>query len=395
MRIVAVYRYFWPDNAPYGRILKKLLANFVSYQNNCMVISGYPAYNFDGSKNIASNEIVEGVLVKRVGGRHFRNRIFDFIIFLMASFFVLLKNRSKYDLLLINSFPPVLMGVWGRFVSSILKKKYIYYIQDVHPECLYYSGTIKNKYFFWFLKHLDRMNVDKSAATVTLSSDMKEELISRGCQPEKIFIVNNPAQSEFRSVEHINLPKEFPVDKFVILFAGNIGRFQNLDLIVESAKFLRHNDQIVFVFMGNGTAKDELEKQAGDCVGKNIIFIPYQKPEVAGKAMQTARLGLVSLKPEITRFAYPSKIPTLLCHGCPILALVEEKSELAKMILKNNFGYVTADRNPKKIAHFIEDIWENRFFYESDKNSFKEKVKDTFGFDTLLNKWRNILNFIR
>jgi glycosyltransferase involved in cell wall biosynthesis len=287
------------------------------------------------------------------------------------------------------------MGLWGRIVTILLKKKYIYHIQDVHPECLYFSGALKNKFLFRFLRYIDRKNVDQSVATVTLSLDMKEELVSRGCQSDKIFIVNNPAQSEFSPFDDLDLPLEFPTDKFVILFAGNMGKYQNLGLIVEAAKSLRHNDQIIFVFMGDGTARNDLKEQAGDCVGKNVRFIPYQQPEVAGKAMQIASLGLVSLQSSITRFAYPSKIPTLLCHGCPILALIEDDSEIFNMIVKNRLGYVVQSRDPQEIADFIENIWEKNELSDIKNKDFRERVEDIFGFDTIMAKWEDVFDLMR
>lgn len=391
MRIIAVYRYFWPDNAPYGRILKNLLTNFAK-NHECSVLSGFPSYNYKKNKKVVPKEIVDGITVQRVKTDLFLFKILDFLFFFIYSFFYLLKNRNKYDVLIVNSFPPVFMGFFARIVSFFTGIKYVYHIQDIHPECLKFSKKIKNEFLFKFFKNIDKKNIDRSDMCVTLSDDMKNELICRGCLPKKIMIINNPSQSKLSILNDEILPAEFPLNKFVILFAGNMGKFQELDLFIQAAIKLRSNDDIVFVFMGDGAAKHDLLFQAGGCVGKNVIFIPYQEPEVAGLAMQSAKLGIVSLKPGLTKVAYPSKIPTLLCHGCPILALVEKKSEIAHVISENKLGFVLPNRDSSNIALSIDNIWKN--WEDFDKNRFSSNVNRIFGEKTIMKNWEDLFEHI-
>lgn len=388
MRIVSVYRYFWPDNAPYGRILKIILSHFSEQGHKCTVITGYPSYNYSGHINIKRKECIDGISVRRFKTKFVALRSVDFFIFFIRSLFYIIRNRKRYDLILINSFPPVCMGLFARISSWITGIPYIYHVQDVHPECLKLSGGIQNNFLFDKLKYIDKQNCKKAIRCVTLSRDMKEELKGRGYDGNNIHVINNPSQSLSEESRRAHLPEEFPDDKFIILFAGNIGRFQNLDLFVGAAKLLQDNNEIVFVFMGDGCAKAELIAQAGGLIGKNIVFIPYQDPSIAGKAMMSASVGLVSLIPGLSRVVYPSKVPTLLNHERPVLLLVEPESELAKVVVENNLGFVLSKRDPKYLAESIEGIWREWDFQKiSIRKNFTKKVESIFGINTVFKKW--------
>lgn len=91
MRIVAVYRYFWPDNAPYGRILRIILNHCYEQGNKCTVITGYPSYNYSGNINVKRKESVDGISVRRFKTKIIAVRSVDFFIFFIKPFFYIIK----------------------------------------------------------------------------------------------------------------------------------------------------------------------------------------------------------------------------------------------------------------------------------------------------------------
>jgi len=395
MRILAIYRYFWPDNAPYGRILKIILSHLAKNGHECSVITGYPSYNYIQNNRLPKTEHIDNIRVKRFFTCVSLWRGFDFFIFFVKAFFYVIRYKNNYDLMIVNSYPPVAMGFFARFISKITGLKYIYHLQDIQPESLRYAGKIKLNPTYELLRHLDKENCEKALKCVTLSEDMKNTLIARGIQDVTVQVINNPAQKEptWKSLDLI--PDEFPKDKFIILFAGNMGRFQCLHLFIDAAKILSNHQDIVFVFMGDGAMRQKLFNQAGQLVGKNVIFIPYQKPEVAGSAMQFAELGLVPLMPGLANVAYPSKVPTLLNYGCPVLALVESESELAKTINNNRLGYILPNRDPEQIALCIEKIREDYKSFKEGKDAyFFKNVEKLFGYDSIMKRWDNLLTEI-
>jgi hypothetical protein len=92
---------------------------------------------------------------------------------------------------------------------------------------------------------------------------------------------------------------------------------------------------------------------AGDLLGRRIIFLPHQPLETAIAAMRVCDFGVVSLSANVYRFAYPSKSSMYLSAGCPLLALVEPESELARTIQRYGLGYVAASRS---VAHIADTI---------------------------------------
>lgn len=393
MKINTIYRYFWPDNSPYGRIVKLLLTDFCKSGHDCFVLSGYPSYNKSKKDSIPAFENINNIDVQRFktdcahGGK-----LIDFFIFYFKSFFYLMRNKGQYDLLIVNSFPPVMMGFYARFISRVMGIPYIYHVQDVHPEFMKFFGKIKQKFIYQLLRKIDKRNCQKAVRCVTLSNDMAHALKDRGYSGKNIRVINNPSQSQDKNSTIVQLPDSFPNDKFVVLFAGNIGRFQNLEPIIESARLLKNNNDIVFVFMGEGSVKKRLMSQASELINNNVLFLPYQPADVAGKAMRSSSLGLVSLMPGLSKLAYPSKIPTLLGHGCPILLNLEKESEIAKTIGKKGLGFILPEKSPDEIATFINKLWKDSIHNRIIKNKLiQEKSNLIFSTEIIYKKWQSLL----
>src|SRR5690606_33624762 len=125
------------------------------------------------------------------------------------------------------------------------------------------------------------------------------------------------------------LPFQWPDERFVLLFAGNIGRFQGLDVLIGAMEKLRDRSDIRLVMMGDGAEKDRLARMSEEA-GARVSFVGHHSVEVAKLAMRRASSGFVSLIPELYRYAYPSKTMTYLEQGCPVLVAVEPESCLAK-----------------------------------------------------------------
>jgi glycosyltransferase involved in cell wall biosynthesis len=399
MKIFCAYRYFWPDTAPYGNILKSIAEKWTSDGHAVTVFSGHPSYSDTRQKRVPKRENLNNIKIIRVsllpeinGVRWFRS--VNFFIFFARIIIHNIINKKKYDLILVNSYPPVIMGLTAYLVKKILKKNYIYHCQDIHPESSFYAGFIKKNVFFNIIKMIDKKSCQKANLVVTLSEDMAETIKKRGIRNNHIIVLNNlilEVKEEDVLVPFSNLMDQ---NDFTVLFAGNIGNFQGLESIIEAAKLLRNNEKIKFIFMGDGSAKKKLIRQSGNSLEKTIFFIPFQPLNKAFFLMKKSNIALISLKPNIYKVAYPSKTMMYLAAGCPLIALVEEESELANFIHKKNIGYVCSQKNPKLIAETIKNAWENRKILENKRSRITEIAQDEFGKERILNEWSNIIKNI-
>jgi len=221
---------------------------------------------------------------------------------------------------------------------------------------------------------------------------MVNTLIRRDLPRKNIYILNNFILDTYNSSH--DLPYQLirkTEDEFHILFAGNIGNFQGLESIIEAAIFLRDNQNIKFYFMGEGLAKAELMKQSWALLGKTVSFIPYQPMEIAFAAMEGADLGVISLKPNVYKVAFPSKTMMYLAAACPVLALVEKESILAQEIISKGLGYTCSQENPMEIAEIINRAWIKRKSWKNKRKGIHNIAQELFGRDNILDKWSGIV----
>ena len=178
----------------------------------------------------------------------------------------------------------------------------------------------------------------------------------------------------------------------LFLFAGNLGDFQALDLVVEAARLLARRREFRLVFLGAGVAKARLIAAAGDQLDRTIHFLPYAAPETAVAAMRRADFGIVSLAPDVYRYAYPSKSMTYLAAGSPLVAIVEPASELARTVLERRLGYVAAEHSAAAIAQAMEQACDRRHQWTPDRRrDLMAACHELLGEKRMLDQWMQLL----
>lgn len=152
-----------------------------------------------------------------------------------------------------------------------------------------------------------------------------------------------------------------------VVFAGNLGRFQNLEVLIDAATILIDDAAVEFHIFGDGTRWFALERTIDERRLDSVHLYGHQQPEqVATFLRERADLAVVSLAPGVIGAAYPSKTLSYLRNGCPVLALVEADSELARTVQASGAGF-HADRPtrwgwPKHFGNSrsAEDSWQMR-----------------------------------
>lgn len=400
MRILVAYKYYWPDKTPYALILKHIVERWARDGHEISVYTGQPSYN-----NIASNkspwtEKVCGVNIRRIWLFPVRKRLYSFqvfntLIFAVRLLFHALCAKRRYNLIMINSYPPVLMALFASFVRQIDKTPFIYHCQDIQPESASMAGVLKSSFLYKLLQNIDKRSCMVAHKTITLSDDMMNTLLKRGIPRKNISVINNFIVDVADNVNSApELFKNKRSGEYYVLFAGNIGNFQGLDAIVSAAKLLEaENQSIKFIFMGTGSALSNLKNKAGCLVGKTIYFIPYQPLDIAFAAMKRSDIGIVSLKPGVIRVAYPSKTMMYLAAGCPIFALIEADCELSNLLVEKDLGIISS-RSPQDIKEKLLIAYEKRAYYSERCDEIKSIAHDLFDKSKILDQWSLLLRHL-
>ncbi len=396
MKILAIYRHYWPDTTPYARLLRAILEEQVSRGHSASVFTAQPSYNDISHSRQPHRETIGGVDIRRIRllpeRKHLRLlRALNFIYFLFRAVTHVLWRR--YDLIVANTHPPVLMGWVLRMIHRVTGIPFVLHCQDIHPESAVIANQLREGRISRWLERIDTENCSAAESVVTLSEDMKQTLLRRkGYTGNNITVINNFALDVYEPEE--NLPTLFNdavQHPFRVFFAGNIGLFQDLPRLIEAAHILSAEQDIHFIFMGAGAELRSLRSLADNLIGKTVFFEPYQPVEVAFGCMQRADLGVVSLRTGVCQVAYPSKTMTYLAAGCPILLLAERDSQLAEDILVHDFGYVPEKLTFSNIAETISAARDQRERWTADaRQKLIARSEKFYGRSKSLAAWQDI-----
>lgn len=392
MKLLLTHRFFWPDTAPYAVMLRAIGDALAEAGHEVHVMSSIPSYRANAKAGVKpSQERLGAVNVKRIWvfsdeRRNPLRRLANVALYSWALFVTILRQRP--DLVSASTFPPVIAAWSASLAARLTGARFVYHMQDIHPEVSQLSGgTLGRGLPMRVLRWLDNQTLRRSDAIVVLSEDMANSLCARGLDPLPIHVINN-LSLDIAGGEAVQPPAELRKrgGKRRVIFAGNLGRFQQLPLLAEgvSRLFDTHLDLELF-FLGDGTALRELEERwEGHAQVSFAGFLPFDQAKVL---IEEADIGLVSLLPGIYRVAYPSKVLSYAALGLPMLALVEPESELAKSLRQGGVGAVPDAHTPDAIAVALKDLLERQVTPE-EVQTWHETIA---GRTQILSSWRALM----
>lgn len=373
MKILFSHRYFWPDTPPYAAMLRSIADHFADHGHDVHIFASKPSYH---SSHIApSKELLGKLQVRRIrvfteNKNNPLTRALNVLIYCIALFFQIIRLRP--DVVTAATFPPIIAGRMASLAARLVGARFVYHMQDIHPEVSRYSGGALGKGLTYrILRALDSQTLRSASAIVVLSEDMADTLRQRdGADELPIHVINNFLLDSFDDKAQPPTALVKPADKTRVIFAGNLGAFQNLPLLAEGvARAFAYHPELELFFLGNGSALPALKERWGS--HPQVRFGPYLPFEQARALIAEADIGLVSLTPGIYHVSYPSKVLTYLGMGVPVLALVEPDSKLANDIQNNGLGKVPESANPESIANALLTFLDKN----TDRQQFIKAIK--------------------
>ncbi len=283
---------------------------------------------------------------------------------------------SGYDAVFIQS-----NNVAGFAVSTIRKKlpKAIVTlnVQDIFPYNLMFSGGLKKTSpVFKALASEQRYGYKHSNHVITISEDMKDTLVMDGVNAGKVEVVYNWSYQDglYENLDLTPVSNIISKDYFNVVYAGNIGVMQNVDILIEAAKLMKDDNSVWFHIIGNGVYKKKLETRAKEYSIRNISFWPMQPPEMAPLIYSAADVNVIPLVKDVYRTALPSKTAT--CFACqkPIIFAIGKESKFGQKAIKEAGCSVVSSDNPSELVGAIHLIQQGKVccttgaFFAEDMN---------------------------
>jgi len=388
MKLLLTHRYFWPDTAPYAAMLRSIAEELAGAGHEVHVFASRPSYR--GSASAPAVEMLGKLRIKRtwVFAEDRANpliRGLNVVLYCAALFVTILRTRP--DLLTASTFPPVIAGWSASLAARLVGARFIYHMQDIHPEVSKYSGSWLGRGLpLRLLTWLDNQTLRRATTIVVLSDDMANTLRARSAGDLPIEVIGNFLLDSFVGSEPPPVELRKALGRRRVIFAGNLGRFQNLLLLAEGvASCLARHPEAELLFLGDGAALPELKARwSGNPQVRFGQFLPFAQ---ARALIAESDVGLVSLTSDIYRVSYPSKVLTYLGLGVPILAVVESGSMLARTIRDNGLGTVPDTFTPAAIDAALEMLLGN-----SIPRAHVQKWHDeNASADASLKHWRHVI----
>lgn len=252
-------------------------------------------------------------------------RLTNYFSFMFSSIIGGLSFK-KYDIVYATS-PHLFIGVSGYILSRLYRAKFVFEVRDLWVDFAEGLGQFNNKFFLNLARKLERFFYKKADLIITVTNGFKDLLMDQGIPEEKIEVITNGTDVEFYKPgnDKKNLRERYGLQqKFVILYAGNIGVAQGLDVVIDAADRLRNNKDIVFMLVGEGVEKERLKQKIDRYRLSNIIIEDGQTRQNIINYYNMADATLVCLKKyELFSITLPSKIFDALAVGKPILIGVD------------------------------------------------------------------------
>ena len=354
---------YFPEESSTSYLLTKT-AEGLAQEYKVTAITG-PATNFFQRIDSPKYELRNNVEIFRCQGTSFdKNSIVGRLINLLTRsitiFWKSLLSCQRQDVILVVTNPPLLP-----FVALLLKWlkgcRLVLLVHDVYPEVLIATGICQPSSLIVKIgKLVNHILYNQCSKIVTLGRDMSKLVrakLSGNDELTKIVCISNWADCEIikpidRS-SNLLLQKLGVANKFVVLYAGNIGRTHGVEYIAQAAKILQSNQNIYFIISGFGYKKKWLEEYVHDNSLNNIsILDPCPTSELI-ILLNACNAAIISFIPGMAGVSVPSRMYNQMAAGKPILAVADDWSELAQVVKEEEIGWIIEPGNVASLAYTI------------------------------------------
>lgn len=360
LTVWVVSELYYPEDNTTGVIMTSI-AEGLATNFKVRVLTGQPVYSARGTRGLPS-ELRNGVLVKRCRSTTLdKDKLLLRVVNWLTLSCSILHNAIRLfrpeDIVIVVTQPPSLPFV-ATLACKIKRTRSVLLLHDIYPEALVAAGMVKSG--GWIDRLLSKATValyKRMDRIITLGIDMTE-LVATKWPEGRARTVQIPNWADTDLVTPHNksenvLLAELGLEKnFVVLWAGNIGRPHGIEDVVEAARTLDGSD-VHFLFIGSGAKRQWLQQAAERLNLSNMTILPARPRTDASNFLNACDVALVSLVPGMAGAAVPSRLYQTLAAGKPIIAAVEESTEVACVLRDEDAGWVVPPGDPAAIITAI------------------------------------------
>ncbi len=400
MRILVVSLYYEPDRCQSnGPIIRALCDDWADAGHEVTVLTSFPHYNCDSvwpeyrgrlfqRDRVGKAPVIRSyIYVPRE--RSTIGRIFNYLSFnlssTLAGFFA-----GRQDVIFVMS-PPLTIGLTAFALSLIKRIPYCYNLQDIWPEVAVRLGMLRGRRTIRFFERLEKFIYRHSRKIFAISEEFKANLRGKGVPEDKIEVIPNFADTDFiRPLAKANAFSQAHelTDKYVVLYAGNIGLSQGLEVILDAAELLRDQSDIVFLIVGQGARREGLMAEAGRRGLSNVQFLPLQPEADVPLIYASCDVALIPLRRGVTENSVPCKIYSIMAAGRPYIACVDRGSNVWKLTDTAGCGVCVEPEDGKALAEAVSQLQSEPAMARAMGRNGREYVMRHFAREAITDRYR-------
>lgn len=231
--------------------------------------------------------------------------------------------------------PTLFAAPVAQLAARVVGAKTVLHVQDLEVDAAFAVGHLGSKPWLRKLGYaFERFTLRHFDKVITISDRMAERLTGKGILREKVSVIRNWVDlSHIYPMDEVSPYRSelnFANDDFVVLYSGNIGAKQGLNVLLDAAEHLKDEKKIHFVVAGEGPSKRELKARYGHL--RNVRFLPFQPYARLNEFMNMADLHVLPQEKDAADLVLPSKLGGMLASGKPVLVTADEGTELASFV---------------------------------------------------------------
>ncbi|HEV2885044.1 MAG TPA: glycosyltransferase family 4 protein [Pyrinomonadaceae bacterium] len=339
MNLLLLNQCFYPDVVATAQQLTDLAVGLRNEGHEVTVITSDRGYD-NPARRFPRREVWNGINIIRISslaiGKETRwRRALNF-----ASFLTVCAGRlalqPRYDAVIALTSPP-LISFLGSMFTRIKGGKFFFWVMDLNPDEAVAAGWLRqHSRSARIFARLLRSSLLHAEHVIALDHFMKKRIVEKGIEDGLVTVLppwsyNNivafdpQGREAFRKEHHLD-------DRFVVMYSGNHSPCHPLDTLLQSARLLTSEKQIVFCFVGGGSEQAKVQDFARVNNLENIHCLPYQKLDQLSASLSAADLHAVVMGDDFVGIVHPSKIYNILAVGSPFLYIGPEHSHLSEIV---------------------------------------------------------------
>jgi glycosyltransferase involved in cell wall biosynthesis len=401
VRVLIVSQYFWPEGFRINDIVRSLVEKGVKVD----VLTGKPNYPegafFPGYQAWGCRiEHSLGATVYRLpllarGKRSAWRLALNYLSFVISGFLFApwSLRRQRYDVVFVYAPSPILQAIPALFIGWIKRLKVIVWVQDLWPESLVATGYVRNTRMLGWVEQVVRF-IYRHSDLLLVQSKGFEACVSVLAPGKRVVYYPNSVDAMFCDPPDVPLPVVPALDDgFTVVFSGNVGAGQAVEVIVEAAALLKDYPAIRFVVFGQGSRWDWMREQV-QLRGLTNLHLPGRYPiETMPGLMQKAAALLVTLADQpIFAATVPNKVQAYMAAGRPILACLN--GEGARLVAEAGAGLTVPAEDAQGLAAAVLRLYqmsaeERAVLGANGRRYFKEHFDHEQLIDQLIEHFRS------